>query len=68
MAFKTIIAGSYAVEIYQRNDGAGFDLYTLYNVEGGSTRGSTVWERKTYKTLKMAEKRAAAYFELQGQV
>lgn len=59
----TIQSGSYGGNIHKRNDGAGFDVYFLYNMSDPTHFGSTgdVESRKTYKTEKMARAKIAAY-------
>ena len=52
MTTQTIIKGSYATQIRERNDLSGFDLTMLYNVENEMFSQSDVWDRKTYKTKK----------------
>jgi len=68
MTTQTIIKGSYATQIRERNDLSGFDLTMLYNVENEMFSQSDVWDRKTYKTKKMAERKANEYFAAQGVI
>jgi hypothetical protein len=55
----TITKGTYGANIRPRNDGEGFDVFFLYN-------SRDVHSRKTFKTMKTAEAKVAAYFKMQG--
>jgi hypothetical protein len=54
-----ITKGNYGASIVERNDGEGFDVYFLYNKDD-------VHSRKTFKTMKTAEAKVAAYLKMQG--
>lgn len=64
MAMETIKEGSYGAQIQARRDGD-FDVHFLYNMDGPTHSYSTgdVSDRRTYKTKKMAIKKARAWIE-----
>jgi len=62
---QIIKENSYGGSIHTRNDGDGFDVYFLYNMGNPTNDYSNgdVWERKTYKTEKMAVNKIQKWIE-----
>jgi nucleoside-diphosphate-sugar epimerase len=62
---RTIRDGNIGANVVERNDGDGYDVYFLYNMNNPTHHGShgDVCDRKTYKTIKMAFRKVAAYIK-----
>lgn len=62
-----IINGTYGANIHETKYGE-FDVTFLYNIgtELHQTATGDVWERKTFKSQKTAERKVQKYFEMQG--
>ena len=57
--------GNYGANIRKRNDGDGFDVAFLYNFKNSVHMGVEVSDLRTYKSEKMALKKARAWIEAQ---